>query len=310
MAELIGTTYTLDQYDASPIAWTANISAVYIPGRTLPASSTGTVGLNVVPTSPPWPTNDAILHDGDAAGFVDFVSDPAHVTVATCRATDNPDGSGTSYDLAGSASPALATLFGVYGIVGSSAQPDLATLVGTIANPTDHALYLQEMTGTLVRFASIPHLQSAGPPPVNTPPTTPPPPSNLPPAVVQQKLLDAANPGFNCEIGREEHYEDLVTLFLGDKVNLTVNGVLGRLGIVSRAHILNRLRFQWRVVDSGGVPSVSLTTTATLSKVKGQLLPGAGTSNSGQDAAGDGAGINMFAGWDTAGGWDQAGWAA
>lgn len=312
MAEATGTTYTIEQYDASPIDWTANISAVYIPGRTIPASSTGTVGLNVVPTTPPWPTNAALLNEADVianGGFVEFVSQPSSVTVTACVATDNSDGSGTSYDLAASASPALATLFGVYGTIGSSANPDLATLVGTVANPTDHPLYLQAMTGTLIRFASISHSASAGTTPVNTPPTTPPPPSTLPPAVVQQKLLDAANPGFNCEIEREEQYADLVDLFLGQKVSLTVNGVLGRLGIVARAHVITRLRYQWRVVDAGGVPSVSLVTTATLSKVKGTLLGGAGTSDAAQDAASTGGALTLYGAWDAVG-WDQSGWAA
>jgi hypothetical protein len=244
-----------------------------------------------------------------AFGQVQLVAQASDVTIVTCRATDNPDGSGTSYDLAASiVNAGGASVFG-YGTTSWSANTQVAALVGNIANPTDHVLYLQEMTGTILRFAAIPHLESAGPPPVNQPPTTPPPPTNLPPAVVQQKLLEAANPGFTCEIEREEHYADLVDLFLGQKVNLTVDGVLGRLGIVDRAHVITRLRYQWRVVDAGDVPSVSLLTTATLSKVKGTLLPGAGTSDASQDAAGDGGAISLYGAWDGVG-WDQSGWAA
>lgn len=310
MTDIFGTTYTLEQYDAAPIDWTVSVSDIYLPGRTLAPSAQTYVTLNIIPVSPPWPTNPTIQNEGAVlanGGFIKFVTQPSYVTVTTCRATENPDGSGASYDLLATASPSRADLYGVYGEVGTSANPDLATLVGLIANPTDHTLYLQEMTGTFVRFASIGHYQT-----VVTPPITgvPPPPTNLPPAVVQRKLLDAANPGFNCEIERDNRYEDMVGLFLGQKVALTVNGVLGRLGIVNRSHVVTRLRFRWQARAGGNAPTVALLTTATLEKIPGTLLPGAGTSGSDLDAAGDGADARLFAAWDTAGaGWGAA-WSA
>lgn len=312
MAEDFGTSITLEQWDTAPVDWTALISEVYIPGRTLPASSQTFVALNCVPTTPPWPENATILAEApvsSAFGLVQLVAQPSAVTVTTCRATDNADGTGASYDLAGSASPSRADLFGVYGSVSWSANTQVATLYGVVANPTDHTLYLQAMTGTILRFAAIPHRESVGPPPTNLPPTTPPPPTNLPPTVVQRKLLDAANPGLTCEIERDEHYEDMVELFLGQKVALSIDGVLGRLGIVARSYVVTRLRFRWQVTGATP-PVVKLVTQATLEKIPGTLLPGAGTSTTTQDDAGTGAEISLFARWEIAGAGWGSGWAA
>ncbi len=313
MAESTGTTYTLEQYDAAPVDWTWQVPTNYPAAQTIPSGTSQGLGLIIIPTSPPWPTNDALLAQASIpnANVPTFVVDATHLTVATAHATDNPDGTGTGYDLTASAVPGLANFYGAYGSIGTSANPDTATIGGIFDNPTDHTLYLQSATGTMTRFVLIPHTGPVGPPPPETPPTTPPPPTNLPPEVIERKLLDAANPGFNCEIERNERATDLVTLFLGDKISLTVDGVRGRLGIIGRSHVVTRLRFRWQITHDGDVLAESVTTTAVLEKIAGTLLGGAGTSSPDQDSAFDGGDMALFGAWDTAGaGWDSAGWAA
>ncbi len=296
--------YTLEQYDAAAVDYQGVIgSGVY---AAIPSGQV--VGFTGVPVTPPWPPNAALI--AQASGVAQLVAHPADITMATCVATDNADGSGASYSLSGVVTPPLGSLDAA-GAIGTSVN-DSVRLIVTADNPTDHTLYLQSITGTIIRYALIPHDQTVpiDVPPV-TPPTTPPPPTNLPPAVIERKLLEAANPGFNCEIERNERTADLVTLFLGDKISLTVDGVRGKLGIIGRSHVVTRLRFRWQIQHDGDILAESVTTTATLEKIKGTLLGGAGTSSTDQDAAFTGGDMALFGGWDTAGaGWDSAGWAA
>lgn len=301
---VLSTSYTLEAYDTAPIDWQLLVPS--FGAQAIPVGTGNVTGLTVVPVTPPWPSNDTII--AESGGLAHFVTSDTNLTVISATATDNQDGTGATYMLTATVSAGLFEFFGAYGTIGYS-NFDTLSLVGFIDNPTDHTIYLQAMTGTVIRFALV-QQNTQVQPPVTPPPTQPPPPSNLPPSVVQRKLLDAANPGFNIEITRLEHQVDLVTLFLGDKINLTLDGVQARLGIINRSHVVTRMRIRWTVVQDGDVPAPELTVIATLEKIPGQLLGGAGTSSSDQDAAFDGSQLNLFGGWDAAGGWNMTGWAA
>ncbi len=229
-----------------------------------------------------------------ALGGVQVETDAQALTVDAASISEDPGGLGATAAL-------------VYTTVAAGDY-----ISGIVAiNDTDHRRYIYTITGTarLRQRQSIPNA-ILPPPPPNQPPTTPPPPTTLPPEVIQRKLLEAANPGFNCEITREERPADLVTLFLGDKISLTVDGIMGNLGIIGRSHVVTRLRFRWQVQHGGDALSESLTTTATLEKIPGTLLGGAGTSSTDQDDTFDGGDLSLFAGWDATGAGWGSGWAA
>ncbi len=71
---------------------------------------------------------------------------------------------------------------------------------------------------------------------------------------------------------------------------------------------MTRLRLRWTAAVKA-TPEERITTTATLEKIAGTLLGGAGTSSPDQDDAFDGGDMSLFGGWDGPG-WDTTGWAA
>ncbi len=228
------------------------------------------------------------------AGIILQSAGPAHLT-------ENQDGTGAAYDFDVTLTAATDYVLPLGGGLHGLYYPG-GIVTYQVLNTTDRTLYaaIDGIPGVGWRAYQI-----------TTVPTTPPPPTNLPPSVIERKLLEALNPGFNCEIERNERTADLVTLFLGDKISLTVDGVRGRLGIIGRSHVVTRLRFRWQIQHDGDVLAESVTTTVTLEKIPGTLLGGAGTSSPSQDAAFTGGDMALLGGWDTAGaGWDSAGWAA
>jgi hypothetical protein len=301
-----GTRRTIVQYDPTPVAWTWVVPfyghPALQPGESIASFAAQADG-------GAWPTNPAI--PAAIYGSTNLYLLNPEPTLTACTASDNEDGTGDVYNLTGTVEPSANGAGGYVqaGILDDGVTGGQPSLYATLTNPTDHPLYLQTITGTLTRFVGFVVTEPVGTPPPVTPPTTPPPPTNLPPEVIQRKLLEKANPGFNCEIEREQRPEDLVQLFLGDKISLTVDGVRGNLGIIGRSHVVTRLRLRWQARVQNA-PEERITTTVTLEKIPGQLLGGAGTANADQDAAFDGGDMALFALWDTDGAGWGAGWAA
>jgi hypothetical protein len=113
-----------------------------------------------------------------------------------------------------------------------------------------------------------------------------------------RNLLEKANPGFICRITYVERYDLLGTVELGHRINLTIP----ELGIVNRGHVVTAIKhhFEGQVLEDA-VPSFILTSTFTLEKIPGTLLPGAGTSSDEQDDAGTGAEIGAYLRFDDSG---------
>lgn len=293
--------HTKKRYDDTPIAWSyvnADPSFHPIPPDPGPVGSfvPFMLGGNARPSSGSWPVHLDILQE--AAGpppttvglitnlfdAVVFYYDPAELTIdgGTVHATENSDGTGAGYDLpaqSGVTSPLTDSLT----IWGQQGGPDVGYLSLTVSNPTDRTLYIQSATGTIMRWVLIPIIDTV----VTGNPT-----NVLPPGVTGNTLLEKANPGFVGDLTRHEIYDDLVNVFLGQKVRITAESVGMYLGFVGRGHMITMTHFHWSALG-GDSPRKTFDSTFRVEKIPNTLLPGTGTSTPEQDAAGTGAEVSM-----------------
>lgn len=208
--------------------------------------------------------------------------DPAGVRITSIdvvTATENQDGSGTSYDL-------TAETF-LQGPQGDITDP-LPTLgvqyLGPVAfgihNTHDRTLYVQSVRMTGYRLYKLDVANQTTPTSTGT----------------GGNALDAANPGFVVVVERSVHFwGDLTSVFLGDRVNLEIESEGQRAGFHARGHIITIEEMDYRSELQGGVKVELIDWTYTLEKIPGTLLPGTGTSTPAQDALGTGAEIPLFA---------------
>lgn len=237
----------------------------------------------------PWGTRP------DGLSFVAFVG--ASIThIDSVTATENSDGTGATYDLTagarlfvGGTTPGDGTLgnddIPTVGIHYSAAGV-LYTIFYDIPDPP--VAYVQSVRMTGYRQYEIQSLSK--------PPPTP------PPSVTGGNTLEADNPGFNATVERSvDFWDDLVQVFLGDRVNLTVESEGSKLGFHDRGHIINRVEMDLHAEVVSGVKTEQIDWAYTLEKIPGTLLPGAGTSSPEQDTIGTGAEIPLFLSLDTPG---------
>jgi hypothetical protein len=205
--------------------------------------------------------------------------------IDSVTATENQDGTGASFDLTDNTTIQHGANFYHEGEIPSGGVHfDAAGVLYSILMdlPDPPTVYVQSVRMTGYRQYQL--LTSSSPPP------------EQPPSVTGGNTLDAANPGFTAELHRDVNYwDDQVEVFLGQRVNLTVESEGSRLGFNNRGHIITIVEMDMRAELSGGVKIELIDWTYTLEKIPGTLLPGAGTSNAVQDALGTGAEINLFA---------------
>lgn len=161
-----------------------------------------------------------------------------------------------------------------------------------IVNPLTIPVYLQTASGDAQYKQRDPIYPVVNPPDQTGPTSTVP--TNLPVEVVNRIVREKANPGFTCKITFIDRY-DLLGVELGNRVNLTIS----ELGIISRGHVVTGVKHHFQgSLQEDRPPSFVLESTFTLEKIPGTLLPGAGTSNSTQDAAGTGGEISAYLTFD------------
>lgn len=212
--------------------------------------------------------------------------------IDSVTATSNTDGTGDTFNLVDNLPDANTVLIDSLGQLLTNA--DVATLypsnglgfIGPVnfglfwGNPDPPAIYVQSVRMTGYRLYTV---YNGNPPIDNT--------------GGGSSGLDALNPGFQAQVERSVNfYDDLVEVFLGQRVNLTVESEGSRLGFHSRGHIINRVELEFKSNLVSGVKEETIDWVYTLEKIPGTLLPGAGTSTAAQDALGTGAELPMFVG--------------
>ncbi|MGH7485903.1 MAG: hypothetical protein ACREMY_09935, partial [bacterium] len=218
-------------YDPAGSPVTADLVRVVVAVRP------GGTGQNYIGTGwyPPswvtWPDNPEVGVFGGTivpAGFIVQAFGAAHCT-------ENTDGTGAGYDLGVEGDG------GTHETVGPGAGENgdyfPSTITFRVDNPTDRTLYLQSLQVTGWRAYQI--VTVVGTPP--SPPGTPPPPTNLPPEAIERIILEKLNPGFTGRLTREldlRFLHDLVTVDLGQRVNVTMEAEGQRIGFHNRGHLL------------------------------------------------------------------------
>lgn len=212
----------------------------------------------------------------------------AIISIDSVDATENTDGTGAHFDL--------------------TANTDLVTNTGPILPvdyPTAGVVFLGAVAFQILYdipdppVAFVQSVRMTGYRLYKLVPLTP---NTNPPVDPGGNSLDALNPGFHAEVERSvDFWDDLVEVFLFDRVNLTVESEGARLGFHNRGHIINRVELEVKASLDNGVKIETIDWTYTLEKIPGTLLPGAGTSTPAQDAAGTGAEVPSAVGLDTAG---------
>lgn len=261
-----------------------------VVGLINPPSSNGGTGLYDQPAgvtfpvyTPPGPWGTT----ADGLSIIAFAG-ASIISIDSVIATENRDGTGQSFQFKDSTflftgGPGLSDGL-VHVIPFGGVHFSNAGVTFTILDipPDPPALYLQSVLMTGYRQYEV--LGANHIPP------------NPPPSVTGGNTLDAANPGFTAELHRDLNYwDDLVEVFLGQRVNLTVESEGSRLGFHGRGHIITIVEMDMKSELSGGVKIETIDWTYTVEKIPGTLLPGAGTSTPAQDALGTGAEIPLFA---------------
>lgn len=246
-------------------------------------------GIYGMPSGVTWPvyTPPGALGSTQADGITIVAFAGAMIIhIDSVTATENPDGTGQSFDLTdntklyGPQGQLLGNTDIPFGGVHSDSTGIVYTIMMDIADPT--TLYVQSVRMTGYRQYQL--ISSSRPPP--TPP----------PSVTGGNTLDAANPGFTADLHRDTVFDsDLVEVFLGDRVNLTVESEGSRLGFHNRGHIITIVEMDLRSELRDGIKVELIDWAYTLEKIPGTLLPGAGTSTPDQDDLGTGAEIPLFA---------------